>query len=556
MLRAIHLGAFLLAVVGCLLAAWRVRGVSHDGTRRGLTGLFVLSAVWAFGQAVLLANPPLSVAHGSYIVALIAGFGTVWAWLYFCSAYAGQSYHRDGWLRRTATVVFLGIAGLKLTNPVHESYFAVERVTEPFPHAQIELLGLHEVVTVLAYALTAVGFFMLFELFRRSELPKRRLTALVGLTTLPVGLDVLSDLGVTQLVANTYVPLGVAAFGIGALFVAEAGFEQVHWASHRELLDRINQGVIIVDDSGTIRDYNAAARWLFPQLEAGEPLDETVDALTDAASLGRESDDTDIVTVERGTGTIHCLVGRTKLTIGPEMYGQAVMISDVTTVERQRRELKRQSEQLDDFAAAIAHELRNTLTITESNLVLLSDDLKTGATEDGRERVARLQEATERMTTIVDDLNTLARLSQTVTELDSLAFGSVVEETVEATNPELGLTLDGDGEIRADRTRFRELVRNVAMLAGETDTTELRARVEGETIEFAFRTPEPVAVDGLLEYGEAVPHAEAGMLGPNIQTLARAQGWAVRIDERADGFCIALADTAGGTDGRNESGWA
>jgi signal transduction histidine kinase len=539
-LQIAHVGVFALAAGSCLAALRRVRRFTCAEVRLGLYSLFVTAALWAGGQLVLFLNPPPAVARLAYYTALIGGLWTVPSWLYFCSAYTGQDYHRAKRYRRGVLAVFLSIVALKLTNPIHGQYFELQRAQAPFPHVYPALFDLHTAVEVFAYSAVAIGFFMFFQLFKRSEISTRGLAVLVSLTLVPLALDLLEELGVSALVANSYEPLGVAAFAFGTLFVADERFEEVRWSAETYLLDQINEGVLVVDESGVVRDFNASARELFPSVRAGCPLEAVDSSLTTDGGAETTLRDSRILSIGRDGERLYYLLNRTPLTIGPDMPASALVVSDITKVETQRRELKRQSEQLEGFSAAVAHELRNTLTIASSNVTLLSEALADDNAE-GAEMLDRIRTANSRMIDIVDDLSMLARLGQTATVMETVRLSELVEA---AGSQATAATVGADGTIRADRTRSRELVRNALELGSTVETDSLTIRVGDGTVTVDYSGPDLPTFDsrGFLAYGEAVPHAEAGMYGPNIQALARAQGWTVDVDQREDGFQIILRD--------------
>lgn len=65
---------------------------------------------------------------------------------------------------------------------------------------------------------------------------------------------------------------------------------------------------------------------------------------------------------------------------------------------------------------------------------------------------------------------------------------------------------------------------------------EFRLRIDGESLAEGD-------AEALLTYGTAVPHAEAGMLGPNLQTLARAHGWDISaVGADPEGIQIIVGD--------------
>ena len=550
MLQVAHIVAFGLATLGCLVATWRVRRISHAETRYGLAGLLVFSAVWALGELTLFVDLPVAVTEVAYQVGLVAGLATVGAWLYFCSAYSGQRYHREPVFRRAALAVFLGISALKLTNPVHGLYFTAERAATPFPHTDIQLLELHLVATLLAYSLAAVGFYMLFQLFVESDIRTTGLAALVSLTGLPVVLNLAGFLVLPQLVASNYEPLGVAAFAIGALYLAEDTFESARWTAHQQVIDRIDEGIIIVDEDDIVREFNTAARRLFPALEAEASFDDVTAERRGQAGSEPEGavswdDQAEILSFEQDGETQYYVLSETALTVGPHSVGRAVVTTDVTQVERQRRELRRQAEQLDGFAAAVAHELRNTLTIADANLALIREALEQGRVDEATEMVGTVGDANDRMTEIVGDLTTLARLSQSVTDPSPLQFGQATEQAFGSVDTgDLTLRVEGDGRVRADETRVDELVKNATRLAGTLEASELvvgvrdgeiRVQVRGDSLQFDD-------TEGLFEYGSAVPTSEAGMCGPNIRTLARAHGWEVSAEGLRSGGIEVVID--------------
>ncbi|WP_436902516.1 histidine kinase N-terminal 7TM domain-containing protein [Halovenus halobia] len=545
LLQVAHVAVFALVTGSCLAALVWVRQLASTEIRYGLYGLFVASALWAAGQLVLFLNPPLALARASYYTALIAGLTTVSAWLYFCSAYAGHEYHRTPRYRRGVLAVFLSVVALKLTNPVHRQYFDIQRVETPFPHANPQLFELHAAVEVLAYSAVAIGFYMLFELFRNSDIPTRGLAALASLTVAPVLLNLLGELGVSALVANSYEPIGVAMFALGTLVLADEQFEEVRWSAETQLLDQINEGVLIVDESGLVRDFNESAQELFPAVRSGCPLNEIDSSLaTDGGAQADTEGDSRILAINRDGETLYYLLNRTPLAIGPDMAASALVVSNVTKVETQRRELKRQSEQLEGFSEAVAHELRNTLTIASSNVTLLSDALADGEGDDAEQMLDRIRGANNRMIDIVDDLSTLARLSQVTTEMESVWLAHILDDARKtvASTP-LTASVETERQIRADRTRTRELLQNAMELGAEVEAEQLEISVADGSITLTYTVTGMPAFDndGFLKYGEAVPHAEAGMYGPNIRALARAQEWTVTVEQQDSGFSLVLS---------------
>jgi hypothetical protein len=127
-----YLLVFAAAAAGCLAGAWQARGVSLPGIRRGLTSLLVTSGLWALCHVGVLLSPGLGPKTAFYEAGLVVGFGTLFAWLWLCSAYSGRSLHRQRAARWSALAVFVTVTVTKLTNPWHGLYFSAEWSAGPF----------------------------------------------------------------------------------------------------------------------------------------------------------------------------------------------------------------------------------------------------------------------------------------------------------------------------------------------------------------------------------------------------------------------------------------
>ena len=246
----------------------------------GVFGLCGVVCFAAIGQAQTFQDP--DVRRG--LVGLLA---TVWSWLYFCSAYAGRTYHRNTTLRRASAAVFLLVVSVKVTNPIHGAYFTAMQVSTPFAHLAVEHDVFHWIATGLSYVLSAVGLFIVFQLFSESGYDTRPLSALSVLIALPVVLDIVAQF--TPLLINIiYAPIGVAVFAVGVLFVFQRRFLAVQRTSFGDDLS------IYLDERGYIRDYSATVGEVLPEL-----AEATGDRLAEAVPSVAEALDTDDQILER-----------------------------------------------------------------------------------------------------------------------------------------------------------------------------------------------------------------------------------------------------------------
>jgi len=521
---AVYVAAFGAAVLGCAIALRRTLRVADADTRRGLAGVVAGSGGWALFELAFLAAPSRLLKYVAYDLSLVVGLSTVGAWLYFCSAYTGRSFHRDPTYRRAAVGAYAGIVAVKLTNHVHGLYFTTTAVQSPFPHLAVQHGTIHWVVAGLSYALVAVGFFMLFELFLEADYDTRPLGALVALTALPVLFD-LVGFASPLLVDVNYEPLGVAAFAVGVLYVHEEAFLAV------QLTDGVDDAVVYLDDADRIRGYNGRARELFDALD-GAKGGRFADVLPEAeAALGDEHS-----VVERAVDgeTRYVLATATSFSLGQSDIGRMVVFSDVTDTERKRRELERQNEQLEGFAAAIRHELLNTLQIVDGRVTVAGNALDSGNVETARDSLRTASETADRMAEVVDDLSVLARHGKTLDGAERVDFGVVVDDAwADADVDDLTLSVDGEGTVVANPARLRELLASAFGFAAHNGASEVTVERGDEWFAVAGdgRPPGDADSEQYFEYGSAVPDAEAGILLPNVRMLAAVHGWSASLDE-------------------------
>jgi signal transduction histidine kinase len=504
--------------------------LSDPDTRRGLVALLATNGLWAACIVGRLTAPGDDLKLGFYLVGLVTGLTTVGAWLYFCSAYAGESYHREPRYRWLAFGLYLAIVGVKVTNPLHGLYFDTTVTQVPFEHLVIELGFFHWTVTGLAYVLSAVGFYMLFTQFTHSRYATTRLGLVVALAGLPVGFNLLSYTTDLLLEIN-YESVGVALFALGVLYVADGSFLAVRRFGREQLFDELDAAIVIVDTDGVVRDVNDAACRLFPALADGhgDPLGAVVPELGSHLPV----DDARLLDTETAGETSHYVLSKSDLTAGQTTIGQALILTDVTDVERQRRQIQRQQAQFDDFAEAITHELRNTLNIVRGSLEAAEMRVDEDADQEVGANIDTALETTDRMTSVVGDLSTLARFARAVEETEQIQVGAVAQETWNARGSEAGrLTVESDATVAADRTRLELLFERLFQFAVANGATEVVVDATDVAI-VVTDDGTPLADDQVTKafaYGEAVPSASSGMALPVVRTIAESHGWHVTVD--------------------------
>lgn len=132
---------------------------------------------------------------------------------------------------------------------------------------------------------------------------------------------------------------------------------------------------------------------------------------------------------------------------------------DISDIKAQQEQLRRQNEQLEEFAGIVSHDLRSPLATARTGVELAS---RIGdGFDDSLERVER---AHDRMEALIDELLALARNGQTIDEentgpIDLSDAAARGWDLISATDAEL--RIEDAGTIVADESRLQELLENL-----------------------------------------------------------------------------------------------
>jgi PAS domain S-box-containing protein len=262
--------------------------------------------------------------------------------------------------------------------------------------------------------------------------------------------------------------------------------EAEHRAEAARALDSIADGVFLVDESGAIRIWNAAA--------------ETITGLAPAQVRGRN-----VADVFGGWDQVTELAGGTPHTVpvtidGHELWlsvsavasseGTAYAFRDVTADRRLDR-LK------SDFVATVSHELRTPLAaVYGAAMTLAGRDF--GSREDlRRELVAQIADQAARLSAIVDDILLVGRLEAGGLTLQAANVdpADVARGAVEAARLRAGdgmevelRVADGVPVIETDAGRLRQvldnLLDNAVKYSPGADRVDLRVQADERCVRF------------------------------------------------------------------------
>jgi len=186
-----------------------------------------------------------------------------------------------------------------------------------------------------------------------------------------------------------------------------------------------------------------------------------------------------------------------------------------------RLELRRRTDQLEQFSSVVSHDLRNPLNVLSGYLELVENEVSASTYEP-------MDRAVTRMETLIDNLLMLAKRGETIGEREYISVTSVVEEawqTVRA--PDATLTIaDEIGRVHADPNRLRQVFENLFRNAVDHAGPDVAIEIG----------PQPNIGDGggmyIADDGPGVPSEVRGSLFDSGFSTADSSGIGLAIVDR------------------------
>jgi PAS domain S-box-containing protein len=216
-----------------------------------------------------------------------------------------------------------------------------------------------------------------------------------------------------------------------------------------------------------------------------------------------------------------------------ELFATCGVASDITTQKKQENELKRQNQRLEEFASIASHDLRNPLNVARGRLQMAMEERNS----EHLDAVARSQ---DRMGALIDDILSLAREGDQVSETESVDLAELVQacwqnvQTKDATiRPEIERT------VQADASRLQQLFENLFRNAVEHSGQEVTITI-GETEDGFYVEDDGLGIpeearEEVFDAGFSTSDGGAGFGLSIVRQVVTAHGWEIEAAEGSTG---------------------
>jgi len=206
---------------------------------------------------------------------------------------------------------------------------------------------------------------------------------------------------------------------------------------------------------------------------------------------------------------------------------------DITDQKESRRQLRRRTEELEDFANVVSHDLRNPLNVASGNLELLADEFDSP-------HIDSIQNAHTRMQELIENILMLAKQGKSIDETEPVSLDECVSqswETIDTGNATL--TVETTATIHADENRLRQMLSNLIRNSVEHVGHDVTVTVGDLDNGFYVADDGPGIPDAerskVFEAGHTNTESGTGFGLSIVREIVEAHGWTITIADSESG---------------------
>jgi signal transduction histidine kinase len=353
-------------------------------------------------------------------------------------------------------------------------------------------------------------------------------------------------ISVTQIypyVTETYIEDPVMLMALGgflSILIAFLAIQQLFTVkpiAREKIFTDVESPIVIFDEDLNLKDSNTA----YSRLENKEEV-ELKEILVDEISLIETSTTKTIEYANRMyTATV------SPIQIFGKSSGYAVILEDITELQKQKQQLKRTNKHFEKFSDSTAHELRNPLTVITG----CADYIQSEETDEELQEMARrILEQGSQIESLSADFKTVMEAAQTLEEKQMITVESVINQEFEKQeyNKIESIKLTTDAEVKAGLFRFPQIFNNlfnfiqVNVEDNEKATIICTVKEDSLYITVTGIGINTSSVEGLLEHGYSTHHNGTGLALSVVETISEVHGWKAEIEPAGDGFTLIFSN--------------
>lgn len=352
-------------------------------------------------------------------------------WLLFVFTY----FKKDHLIKRGVKILMIVMSSVLLllvfTNEYHHLIWP--KLTPFYANGRLQLIYGHGIILLSLvacfYFYVLAGVIMMINVLRTSpKLIKRQVLLLLSASVAPWLSNALYMLGITPLPSMDLTPIGFIITGFIFQFaITRYRMLDLMPVARHTLFGELSDGVLVLDNKRRVADINHAAVELLNIEEDklfGRSLDTFLPEL--AAIINKHMDIGKIRSESLVLDNRIIEVRVSTLTEKEDIYGQLVVLRDITDIRQAQAELLKAKELAEaaniaksQFLANLSHEIRTPMNGIIGFLDLLSG---TGLNAEQAEYIQYVKSASETLLFLINDILDYSRIEAGKMELEKIPF--------------------------------------------------------------------------------------------------------------------------------------